>query len=141
MRIVPTHISSLYKNALVYLWVEDEETRAYLEEAWDHDDTIGLLVAGGCENIAAVVSPNANRKLFPKKSRRCARFYVAASAGDASLCRLAVDVPSLPRRTIPQFAHQFTHRLHSQKSREQYEPHDGRANREPKRNVENELDP
>lgn len=49
------HGSELYKNAPVYLWVEDEETRTYLDAAWGNDDTIGILVAGGCENIAAVV--------------------------------------------------------------------------------------
>lgn len=55
MSIIPGHISSLYKNYPVFLWVEDEETRAYLDAAWNHDNTIGFLIAGGSENIAAVV--------------------------------------------------------------------------------------
>ncbi len=54
MRIVPSHLSALYKNKLVYLWVEDEETRTYLETAWA-DAEIGIYIAGGCENIRAVV--------------------------------------------------------------------------------------
>lgn len=54
MRHAPGHLSALYKNELVYLWVEDEETRTYLETVWQ-DPQIGFFVAGGSENIAAIV--------------------------------------------------------------------------------------
>lgn len=54
MRHAPGHLSALYKNKLVYLWVEDEETRTYLETVWQ-DPQFGFFVAGGSENIAAAV--------------------------------------------------------------------------------------
>jgi hypothetical protein len=54
MRNAPGHLSALYKNRLVYLWVEDEETRTYLETAWQ-DAEFGFFVAGGSENITAAV--------------------------------------------------------------------------------------
>jgi hypothetical protein len=54
MTIVASHISSLYKALPVYLWVEDEETRTYLETVWQ-DGVIGILVAGGLNNVDAAV--------------------------------------------------------------------------------------
>jgi hypothetical protein len=62
MRIVPAHISALYKDKLFHLWVEDEDTRTYLEEVWA-DPEIGLLVAGGSENLGAVVHAARNDDL------------------------------------------------------------------------------
>ncbi|MDI1475583.1 hypothetical protein [Polyangium sp. y55x31] len=62
MTIVPSHLSALYKNKLVYLWVEDEETRTYLETTWGDPD-IGIYIAGGCENIGAVVQAARKDKL------------------------------------------------------------------------------
>jgi hypothetical protein len=47
-------LPSLYSLRPVNLWVEDDETRAYLDRAWQDPD-IGYLVAGGGENVAAVV--------------------------------------------------------------------------------------
>lgn len=50
----PSDLPTLYKTKKVYLWVEDEETRTYLTAVWQ-DPEIGLLIAGGHENIHAVV--------------------------------------------------------------------------------------
>lgn len=62
MTIVPSHLSGLYKNKLVYLWVEDEETRTYLEAVWA-DAEIGIYIAGGSENLGAVVQAARKDKL------------------------------------------------------------------------------
>ena len=50
----PSDLPTLYKSKRVHVWVEDEETRTYLNAVWQDPD-IGLLVAGGHENIHAVV--------------------------------------------------------------------------------------
>lgn len=50
----PSDLPTLYRSKKVYVWVEDEETRTYLNAAWE-DPEIGLLVSGGHENIHAVV--------------------------------------------------------------------------------------
>jgi hypothetical protein len=48
-------IDALYKNAKAVLWVEDPETRAWLEALWlGQAPTIRILVAGGHTNVAAV---------------------------------------------------------------------------------------
>jgi hypothetical protein len=47
-------LPAIYSRHPVVLWVEDEETRTYLSTAWQDGD-IGLLVAGGYENIYGVV--------------------------------------------------------------------------------------
>jgi hypothetical protein len=47
-------LPALYSRHALVVWVEDEETRTYLSTAWQDGD-IGLLVAGGYENIHAVV--------------------------------------------------------------------------------------
>lgn len=50
----PSDLPTLYKTQKAHVWVEDEETRTYLKAVWE-DPEIGLLVAGGHENIHAVV--------------------------------------------------------------------------------------
>jgi hypothetical protein len=62
MRGEPGHLSALYKNRLVYVWVEDEETRTYLQTVWQ-DPEFGFFVAGGSENIAAAVHAARNDNL------------------------------------------------------------------------------
>lgn len=49
-------IAALYKNRPVYLWVEDELTRTYLDAAWAPQGTIGFLIAGNSENVRTVVA-------------------------------------------------------------------------------------
>ena len=49
-------VAALYKNRPVYLWIEDELTRAYLDAAWGPQGTIGLLIAGNSENVRTVVA-------------------------------------------------------------------------------------
>lgn len=46
-------LSAMYARSRLVLWVEDEETRTYLNTAWQDGD-IGILIAGGNENIHAV---------------------------------------------------------------------------------------
>lgn len=50
----PSNLPTLYRNHQILVWVEDEVTRTYLREVWQ-DSNIGLLIAGGHENIHAVV--------------------------------------------------------------------------------------
>lgn len=45
----------MYRSFPAYLWVEDEETRAYLETAWNGESLIAIYVAGGHQNIVAAV--------------------------------------------------------------------------------------
>src|SRR5512138_1078603 len=45
----------MYRSFPAYLWVEDEETRTYLEAVWPGESLIKLYVAGGHEHIGAVV--------------------------------------------------------------------------------------
>lgn len=50
-----TDIDALYKNAKAVLWVEDPETRAWLNAVWQGlAPTILVLVAGGRSNVIAV---------------------------------------------------------------------------------------
>jgi hypothetical protein len=46
----------MYRSFPAYLWVEDEETRTYLETAWNGESLIKLYVAGGHRHIGAVVN-------------------------------------------------------------------------------------
>lgn len=48
-------ISGMYRSFPAYLWVEDEETRTYLETAWSGESLIKLYVAGGARHVGAVV--------------------------------------------------------------------------------------
>lgn len=57
----PSDLPTLYKTKKVYVWVEDNETRTYLDAVWD-DPEMGLLVAGGHENIHAVVKSSRQNK-------------------------------------------------------------------------------
>lgn len=50
----PSDLPAIYKARKIYLWVEDHETRGYLDVVWA-DPEIGLLVAGGHGNIHAIV--------------------------------------------------------------------------------------
>lgn len=50
----PSDLPTLYRNHRLILWVEDEVTKTYLHHHWQDAD-IGLLMAGGHENIYAVV--------------------------------------------------------------------------------------
>lgn len=50
----PSDLPSLYSQRPVNLWVEDDETKAYLDGVWQ-DAEIGYLVAGGSENVGVVV--------------------------------------------------------------------------------------
>ncbi len=50
----PSDLPTLYRTHKILVWVEDEDTRTYLREVWQDSD-IGLLIAGGHENIHAVV--------------------------------------------------------------------------------------
>lgn len=50
----PSDLPTLYRNHPLVLWVEDEVTKTYLQQVWQDAD-IGLLTAGGHENIYAVV--------------------------------------------------------------------------------------
>jgi len=54
MSVSASHLSSLYNHDPVCLWVEDEETRSYLNTVWG-DGQIGILVAGGVENVRVAV--------------------------------------------------------------------------------------
>jgi hypothetical protein len=45
-----------YIRARVVLWVEDDETRQYLQGAWQQDPDITFLMGGGSESIRAVVA-------------------------------------------------------------------------------------
>ncbi|MHB8417083.1 MAG: hypothetical protein ACYDCL_03340 [Myxococcales bacterium] len=47
-------LGALYKNKPLILWVEDELTKLYLDALWQDPD-VGFLIAGGWENIRAVV--------------------------------------------------------------------------------------
>lgn len=47
-------LPSLYAQRPITLWVEDEETRGYLDTVWQDND-IGFLIAGGATNVGAVV--------------------------------------------------------------------------------------
>lgn len=48
-------IEALYKNSPAVLWVEDPETRAWLEAVWlGLRPTIELLVGAGRANVTAV---------------------------------------------------------------------------------------
>lgn len=38
-------VIGLYRSFPAYLWVEDEETRTYLETAWNGESLIKVLVA------------------------------------------------------------------------------------------------
>lgn len=49
-------IAALYKNRPVYLWVEDELTRTYLDAAWGPQGDIGLLIARNSENVRTIVT-------------------------------------------------------------------------------------
>lgn len=48
-------LTGMYRSFPAYLWVEDEETRSYLEAAWNGESLIKMYVAGGHEPIRAVV--------------------------------------------------------------------------------------
>ena len=50
-------LDALYKNWPLVLWVEDETTKIYLDTLWQ-DPQIGFLVAGGWENLTAVLHPS-----------------------------------------------------------------------------------
>lgn len=50
----------LYRSFPAYLWVEDEETRTYLEAVWTGESLIKILVAGGHGHIHAVVNAARN---------------------------------------------------------------------------------
>jgi hypothetical protein len=49
-------LTGMYRSFPAYLWVEDEETRTYLETAWNGESLVKLYVAGGHEHIRAVVN-------------------------------------------------------------------------------------
>ncbi|WP_441292683.1 hypothetical protein ACSRUE_21830 [Sorangium sp. KYC3313] len=49
-------VTGLYRNFPAYLWVEDEETRTYLQTAWEGELHIKVLVAGGHGHLHAVVN-------------------------------------------------------------------------------------
>lgn len=53
-------ITGLYRSFPAYLWVEDEETRTYLETAWNGEARIKIYVGGGHTHLAAVVSAARN---------------------------------------------------------------------------------
>lgn len=57
-------LRALYRNFPVYLWVEDEETRTYLETVWVGESLIKIYVADGHPNIAAIVNA-AHRDRLP----------------------------------------------------------------------------
>ncbi len=51
----PSDLSGLYRVYPAYLWVEDEDTRTYLETAWA-ENRIKIYVASGHPHIQAVVN-------------------------------------------------------------------------------------
>lgn len=53
-------ISGMYRSFPAYLWVEDEETRTYLEAAWSGESLIRMYVASGHQHVRAVVSAARN---------------------------------------------------------------------------------
>jgi hypothetical protein len=53
-------VTGLYRSFPAYLWVEDEETRTYLETAWNGESRIKIYVAGGHTHLSAVVSAARN---------------------------------------------------------------------------------
>lgn len=53
-------VTGLYRNFPAYLWVEDEETRTYLQTAWEGELHIKVLVAGGHGHLHAVVNAARN---------------------------------------------------------------------------------
>lgn len=53
-------VTGLYRSFPAYLWVEDEETRTYLETAWNGESRIKIYVAGGHTHLQAVVSAARN---------------------------------------------------------------------------------
>lgn len=53
---VPTHLDSLLSVRPVVLWVEDMLTKEYLQRIWQPEDQLfQILIAGGLENVSAVV--------------------------------------------------------------------------------------
>lgn len=61
-------LNALYRKRPINLWVEDEVTREYLREAWQDND-IELLLAGGADNIQAVVEDSGLRNVFGYRDR------------------------------------------------------------------------
>jgi hypothetical protein len=63
---VSSHLDALYKRTPKHLWVEDPETRVWLDTVWlGQAPTISVLVAGGrasveamCEQAIAIGAPN-----------------------------------------------------------------------------------
>ncbi|WP_437629800.1 hypothetical protein [Sorangium sp. So ce854] len=53
-------VTGLYRNFPAYLWVEDEETRTYLQAVWEGESHIKVLVAGGHGYLHAVVNAARN---------------------------------------------------------------------------------
>lgn len=53
-------VTGLYRSFPAYLWVEDEETRTYLETAWSGETRIKIYVGGGHTHLSAVVKAARN---------------------------------------------------------------------------------
>jgi len=49
-------LSGLYRNYPAYRWVEDEDTRTYLDAAWAGESRIKIYVASGYTHLQAVVN-------------------------------------------------------------------------------------
>jgi len=48
-------VTGLYRAFPAYLWVEDEETRTYLDTVWNGESRIKIYVAGGHSHLPALV--------------------------------------------------------------------------------------
>jgi hypothetical protein len=83
----------MYRTFPIYLWVEDEETRTYLQTVWE-GDPIGYYVAGGHSPISAIVEAAHNdwnahvfgvrdRDFTPPNRARWRETDVKVFAGDA----------------------------------------------------------